>query len=111
VGGGDSFASGLIYGLLTADDLRAAVEFGAAHGALAMTTPGDTSMASLAEVQALAAGPAPASGGKNAGRVRIIAGAFWGAKRSPCGLAGARLRLRELAFCLFRASAALTGTV
>jgi 2-dehydro-3-deoxygluconokinase len=56
VGGGDSFASGLIYGLLTADDLRAAVEFGTAHGALAMTTPGDTSMASLAEVEALAAG-------------------------------------------------------
>jgi 2-dehydro-3-deoxygluconokinase len=56
VGGGDSFASGLIYGLLTADDLRAAVEFGAAHGALAMTTPEDTSMASLAEVEALAAG-------------------------------------------------------
>jgi 2-dehydro-3-deoxygluconokinase len=37
-------------------DLQAAVEYGAAHGALAMTTPGDTSMASLAEVEALAAG-------------------------------------------------------
>jgi 2-dehydro-3-deoxygluconokinase len=56
VGGGDSFASGLIYGLLNTGDLQAAVEYGAAHGALAMTTPGDTSMASLAEVEALMAG-------------------------------------------------------
>jgi 2-dehydro-3-deoxygluconokinase len=56
VGGGDSFASGLIYGLMTFDDLVTAVEYGAAHGALAMTTPGDTSMASLAEVAALARG-------------------------------------------------------
>jgi 2-dehydro-3-deoxygluconokinase len=56
VGGGDSFASGLIYGLMTFDDLATAVEYGAAHGALAMTTPGDTSMASLAEVEALARG-------------------------------------------------------
>jgi 2-dehydro-3-deoxygluconokinase len=56
VGGGDSFASGLIYGLLTTSDLQSAVEYGAAHGALAMTTPGDTSMASLAEVEALMAG-------------------------------------------------------
>ena len=55
VGGGDSFASGLVYGLLTAD-LALAVEYGAAHGALAMTTPGDTSMASLAEVEALVRG-------------------------------------------------------
>jgi 2-dehydro-3-deoxygluconokinase len=56
VGGGDSFASGLIYGLLDSGDLATAVEYGAAHGALAMTTPGDTSMASLAEVRALVAG-------------------------------------------------------
>ena len=56
VGGGDSFASGLIYGLLTTSGLQAAAEYGAAHGALAMTTPGDTSMASLAEVEALMAG-------------------------------------------------------
>jgi 2-dehydro-3-deoxygluconokinase len=56
VGGGDSFASGLIYGLLTFDDLHRAVEYGAAHGALAMTTPGDTSMASLKEVEALVRG-------------------------------------------------------
>jgi 2-dehydro-3-deoxygluconokinase len=56
VGGGDSFASGLIYGLLQEAGLRAAVEYGAAHGALAMTTPGDTSMASLAEVLRLAGG-------------------------------------------------------
>lgn len=50
VGGGDSFASGLIYGLLSGKDLAWAVECGAAHGALAMTTPGDTSMATLQEV-------------------------------------------------------------
>jgi 2-dehydro-3-deoxygluconokinase len=51
VGGGDSFASGLIYGLLTGRGPAWAVECGAAHGALAMTTPGDTSMATLAEVE------------------------------------------------------------
>lgn len=56
VGGGDSFASGLIYGLLSGHDAKAAIEYGAAHGALAMTTPGDTSMASLAEVEKLVAG-------------------------------------------------------
>lgn len=56
VGGGDSFASGLIYGLMSTGDLGRAVEYGAAHGALAMTTPGDTSMASLAEVEALVRG-------------------------------------------------------
>jgi len=51
VGGGDSFASGLIYGLLTDRGPQWAVECGAAHGALAMTTPGDTTMATLAEVE------------------------------------------------------------
>ena len=56
VGGGDSFASGLIYGFLRFNDPQKAVEYGAAHGALAMTTPGDTSMASLKEVEALVAG-------------------------------------------------------
>lgn len=56
VGGGDSFASGLIYGLLEIGDLQSAVEYGAAHGALAMTTPGDTTMATLAEVKKLATG-------------------------------------------------------
>ncbi|QZN85126.1 sugar kinase [Cellulomonas sp. C5510] len=56
VGGGDSFASGLIYGLLDGQPLQTAVEYGAAHGALAMTTPGDTTMASKAEVLKLAAG-------------------------------------------------------
>lgn len=50
VGGGDSFASGLIYGLLSGKDPQWSLECGAAHGALAMTTPGDTSMASLEEV-------------------------------------------------------------
>ena len=56
VGGGDSFASGLIYGLLGGQGLATAVEYAAAHGALAMTTPGDTSMATEAEVLKLAAG-------------------------------------------------------
>jgi 2-dehydro-3-deoxygluconokinase len=51
VGGGDSFASGLIYGLLTGRGAQWAVECGAAHGALAMTTPGDTTMATLSEVE------------------------------------------------------------
>jgi len=50
VGGGDSFASGLIYGFLTGKDPQWAVDCGAAHGALAMTTPGDTSTATLEEV-------------------------------------------------------------
>ena len=56
VGGGDSFASGLIYGLMTTQDPQKAVNYGAAHGALAMTTPGDTSMASLNEVEAVMSG-------------------------------------------------------
>lgn len=56
VGGGDGFASGLVYGLLQGEDLQQCLELGAAHGALAMTTPGDTSMASRDEVIALAAG-------------------------------------------------------
>jgi 2-dehydro-3-deoxygluconokinase len=50
VGGGDSFASGLIYGFLAGRDAQWSVECGAAHGALAMTTPGDTSMATLEDV-------------------------------------------------------------
>jgi 2-dehydro-3-deoxygluconokinase len=56
VGGGDSFASGLIYGFLTSGDPQAAVNYGAAHGALAMTTPGDTTMATLKEVEKIVAG-------------------------------------------------------
>jgi 2-dehydro-3-deoxygluconokinase len=56
VGGGDSFASGLIYGLLAAKPIDWAVRCGVAHGALAMTTPGDTSMATLAEVERLIQG-------------------------------------------------------
>ncbi len=50
VGGGDSFASGLIYGFLADKGPQFAVECGATHGALAMTTPGDTSMVTLQEV-------------------------------------------------------------
>jgi 2-dehydro-3-deoxygluconokinase len=56
LGGGDSFASGLAYGLLEKDDLQLAVEYGAANGALAMTTPGDTTTATLAEIERLVAG-------------------------------------------------------
>lgn len=56
VGGGDSFASGLIYGFLQFNDPQKAVEYGAAHGALAMTTPGDTTMATCAEVEKLVSG-------------------------------------------------------
>ena len=56
VGGGDSFASGLVYGLMPGGDLDKAVNCGAAHGALAMTTPGDTSMALLPEVLKLMGG-------------------------------------------------------
>ena len=56
VGGGDSFASGHVYGLMTTGDAEKAVNYGAAHGALAMTTPGDTSMASKEEVEAIMGG-------------------------------------------------------
>ena len=52
VGGGDGFASGLAYGFLEGKGAQAAVEYGAAHGALAMTTPGDTSMVRVEEVEA-----------------------------------------------------------
>jgi 2-dehydro-3-deoxygluconokinase len=56
VGGGDSFASGFIYGLLTGTGPERALELGVAHGALAMSTPGDTSMATLAEVERVSRG-------------------------------------------------------
>ncbi|MGW4026311.1 sugar kinase [Streptomyces sp. NPDC005009] len=63
IGSGDGFAAGLLYGLLTtgldaldAGSLRNALAYGTAHGALTMSTPGDVSMASLAEVEALVAG-------------------------------------------------------
>ncbi|MGA9072006.1 MAG: sugar kinase [Terracidiphilus sp.] len=58
VGGGDSFASGVIYGLLSGKGIEWAVRCGVAHGALAMTTPGDTSTASLAEVMRVMGGGA-----------------------------------------------------
>jgi 2-dehydro-3-deoxygluconokinase len=51
VGGGDSFASGLVYGLMEGKSALEAVNYGAAHGALAMTTPGDTTTAGLKEVE------------------------------------------------------------
>ncbi len=56
VGGGDSFASGLIYGLMEGKSAAEAVNYGAAHGALAMTTPGDTTTAGLKEVEKVMAG-------------------------------------------------------
>jgi len=56
VGGGDSFASGLVYGFLKHNDAEKAVNYGAAHGALAMTTPGDTSMATVKEVEKVMSG-------------------------------------------------------
>jgi 2-dehydro-3-deoxygluconokinase len=56
VGGGDGFASGLFYGLLTGQSPEQALRLGWAHGALLTTYPGDTTMAGLAEVTALAAG-------------------------------------------------------
>lgn len=56
VGGGDSFAAGFFYGLLDGRSIDEALNMGVAHGALAMTTPGDTSMATAAEVERLAAG-------------------------------------------------------
>ena len=56
VGGGDGFASGFIYGLLTGESPEEAVKLGWAHGALAMTTPGDTSMADVKEVEKLMKG-------------------------------------------------------
>jgi len=60
VGGGDSFASGLQFGFLEFNDAQKAVEYGAAHGALASTTPGDTSMATRKEVEKQIKGVLPA---------------------------------------------------
>jgi 2-dehydro-3-deoxygluconokinase len=56
VGGGDGFAAGLFYGLLTGLDPAEAVRLGWAHGALLTTFPGDTTMATLEQVQAFAEG-------------------------------------------------------
>ncbi len=67
VGGGDSFASGLIFGLMETGDAQTAVNYGAAHGALAMTTPGDTTMASRKEVEAVMAGSGARVKRKNKG--------------------------------------------
>jgi 2-dehydro-3-deoxygluconokinase len=56
IGAGDSFVAGLLFGLLTQKSLTQALDYGVAHGALTMTTPGDNSAASLAEVEAVIAG-------------------------------------------------------
>lgn len=58
VGGGDAFVAGLIHGFLTGKSAQVAVELGAAHGALAMTVPGDNAVTSLEEVEAVARGDA-----------------------------------------------------
>jgi 2-dehydro-3-deoxygluconokinase len=63
VGGGDGFVAGLAYAFMSGLGPQAAVDYGIAHGALAMTTPGDNAMASLAEVEGLV-------GGKGAAAVR-----------------------------------------
>lgn len=56
IGGGDSFASGFFYALLLGKETTEALAYGVAHGPLAMTTPGDTSMATLNEVERLVRG-------------------------------------------------------
>jgi len=56
IGGGDSFASGLIYGIMSGKDYQTALNYGVCHGALAMTTAGDTSMAIQREVESLMKG-------------------------------------------------------
>src|SRR3981081_2590458 len=96
VGGGDSFASGLIYGFLAGKGAAWAVECGAAHGALAMTTPGDTTMATLAEVEkAMKGGAGRVSGGlRGAKRAQQNAGRHARARR-PVALHGCRGRQRQ----------------
>lgn len=61
VGGGDAFVAGVVHALLEGLGEQAAVELGAAHGALAMTTPGDAACASREEVEAVARGDAAAA--------------------------------------------------
>jgi 2-dehydro-3-deoxygluconokinase len=56
VGGGDGFASGLIYGLMSGETPEDAVRLGWAHGALVATFPGDTTMATVEQVRAFAKG-------------------------------------------------------
>ena len=56
IGGGDSFASGFFFGLMSGSDVEAALAYGVAHGALAMTTPGDASMATRDGVERLMRG-------------------------------------------------------
>jgi 2-dehydro-3-deoxygluconokinase len=61
VGGGDGFVSGMAWAFMNGEGAQTAVDYGTAHGALAMTTPGDNAMTSLAEVAALAAGRSAAA--------------------------------------------------
>lgn len=61
VGGGDAFAAGVVHGLQTGRSLEESLALGTAHGALVMSTPGDTSSATLADVERAAAGVRPAT--------------------------------------------------
>jgi 2-dehydro-3-deoxygluconokinase len=56
VGSGDAFAAGFIASMLASKDAQFAIDRGAAHGSLAMTTPGDTSMSTMDEIDALMQG-------------------------------------------------------
>ncbi len=56
IGSGDAFASGIIYGLMKYNDLQKTLDCGIIHGALAMTTPGDVSMATLGDIESLLGG-------------------------------------------------------
>jgi len=56
VGGGDGFASGFFYGLMTGESAEESIKLGWAHGALITTFPGDTTMATLEQVKGLAKG-------------------------------------------------------
>jgi 2-dehydro-3-deoxygluconokinase len=90
VGGGDSFASGLQFGFLEFNDAQKAVEYGAAHGALASTTPGDTSMATRKEVEKTFGGGSARVNAKqnheNPGRTFFTQrqGAWWSSAVQAC---------------------------
>jgi len=75
VGGGDGFASGFFYGLLTGETPQESVNLGWAHGALLTTFPGDTTMATVEQVKAFAQGGSAASSAKNR-KIEIQKGRF-----------------------------------
>jgi hypothetical protein len=107
LGGVDSFASSLAYGFLAAYSPQLAVEYGAAHGALAMTTPGDTSMATLSEEQVMQGSRASGAVGRRSGSAARRFGETAGAILSPrqvfpgfFDLAQPFVFLRKPSFCL-----------